>query len=107
MATNIVNKVLPVNKTDAITLMHDVDYMIAQTKEEALVADLKAVAQTPYDLPGILTKIGLTVRSLYLPNNFYGGNPQVGKELKHIVKTHPFWQNIFSKLNLTTELEKW
>lgn len=43
-------------------MIHDIDYMIAETPEEAIEADNRAIAMADNDLPGIATKIGLTMR---------------------------------------------
>jgi len=99
------NKIKPRNATDAVTLKHDIDYMLAINPHEALYADYQAIRQADNDLPGIATKIGLLTRSILFPNSFYGGNVQQGKQLKNIVKTDPYWKNIFKEYNV--DLEHW
>jgi len=91
IVSNILNNVPPVNKTDYNTMIHDIDYMLAQTKMDALVADAVAIKNTDFDLSGITTKLGLTARSLLLPGSFYGGDYNTGKLLKEYIQLDPFW----------------
>lgn len=105
IVSNILNKVKPSNRTDAVTLKHDIDYMLATNRHEAFAADYRAVMQADNDLPGIATKIGLTGRSLFLPTFFYGGDVEKGKQLKQIVKTDPYWRKVFNEYQV--DLENW
>lgn len=99
------NRVEPANRTDAVTLKHDVDYMLADNVYDAWSADYRAIAQADNDLPGLATKLGLIGRSLIMPFSFYGGNQQQGKFLKNLVKTEPYWQRTFSKHDV--DLTNW
>ena len=62
--TNIMNYKLPVNKTDFVTMLHDIQYMQYAGIDNVDDIDDLAIAHADYDLPGIATKIGLTLRKL-------------------------------------------
>lgn len=81
----------PKNRTDYVTMLHDLDYMEAQSPVDALFADYRAIVNSDYDLPGIATKIGLLTRSIVAPNSFYGGDASQARLAKELLKTDPFW----------------
>lgn len=101
------DQVQPNNRTDAATLMHDVDYMIANNNNQALIADLKAIKRADQDLPGFVTKWGLALRSLLLPSKFYGGDSALGLKLKNYIKNNKEYQKTFKNLNMDQELLNW
>jgi len=61
IATRLLNGLLPANKTDFVTLLHDIEYSV---KTNPMQADLRAIRKSEWDIPGIATKIGLTMRTL-------------------------------------------
>jgi len=62
---------MPRNATDAVTMLHDIDYLrFAENRVLTILADEKAIANAQFDLPGIATKIGLTIRKTLFPNSF-------------------------------------
>jgi len=55
--------VLPKNKTDFVTMLHDIDYLRnAGLKHGADLADDLAINNADYSMAGLATKIGLGVR---------------------------------------------
>jgi len=98
---------MPKNKVDAATLMHDIDYMLATDNDQARIADEKAIARSDWSLPGIATKIGLTVRKNLLPGSFYGGDPVMGAYIKDRVKQDPVYKNVFEQYSLGPDLTEW
>ncbi len=107
IAERIKNRVLPNNRTDAVTLMHDIDYMLSNSIAESVRADRKASSNADYSLPGILTKVGLAARSALAPESFYGGNAEHGQTLKEFVKNNPIYMNKFKELGLSNTLRDW
>lgn len=64
--TKILSKVMPRNKTDFVTMLHDIDYLRnAGLVKGASLADELAIHNSDYSLPGIATKIGLTIRNTF------------------------------------------
>jgi len=54
---------MPRNKTDFITMLHDIDYLRnAGLKQGANLADDLAIYNSDLSMPGLATKIGLIVR---------------------------------------------
>jgi hypothetical protein len=88
-------------------LIHDIDYMIAETPEEAIEADNRAIAMADNDLPGIATKIGLTMRKYLFRSKFFGGDKKIGLVLKQQVKSDPYWSDVFEEYKLKDYLNKW
>ncbi len=106
--SRIADGVMPNNKTDAATLMHDIDYMLATNKKESILADISAIKRSDKLTPeGLATTIGLTSRSLLTPQLFYGGNPLYGDVLKQYVKLDPQYQQKFKEYGLSNELANW
>lgn len=107
IATNFINNVKPNNKTDAATMMHDVDYMIAKDAKQAFLADVRAIANSDNSLAGLATKAGLVLRSAFLPNSFYGGDAEAGKQIKMMMKNDPNWIETYSNLGMSKQLKNW
>lgn len=55
-------KVLPTNKTDFVTMLHDIEYL-QNAGNNALSSDLRAIKNSDYSIPGLATKAGLGIRS--------------------------------------------
>ncbi len=98
---------MPANKTDAATLMHDVDYMIAQNPREAMIADFNAMTRSDWSLEGFVTKIGLAARSKFAPKRFYGGDVESGYILKDYVKNDPRYRASFKSYGMEQTLDDW
>lgn len=60
IVTRLLNLSLPANKTDFVTMLHDIDYMSTATP---LSSDIRAIRNSDYSLPGLATKMGLITRS--------------------------------------------
>ncbi len=110
---NIGNLVMPRNKTDAVTLMHDIDYVLTGkpgnviSEYKAIKADYNAWKNADYSLAGIATQLGLGLRSGYsLP--FHGSdNEQLGYKLKQFVKQSPSYMRKFEEYGLKDVLLNW
>lgn len=67
--THITEKILgsvqPSNYTDFVTMMHDIDYLRYYDQPvNILLSDLKAIKEADFDIPGAVTKIGLSAKIL-------------------------------------------
>lgn len=98
---------MPSNRTDAFTLIHDVDYMMATSSRQAAEADDRAIKGADYSGAGIATKVGLTIRKNFFKNQFWGGDPKLGKILKEHVKHDPAYIARFGALGLSDVLRSW
>ncbi len=66
------NHVLPNNRTDAVTMIHDIDYLrYAGQYNRIIKSDLKAIINSDSTLPGIITKVGLGTKLLLGLNSFH------------------------------------
>lgn len=85
--THIVSKlqqhILPRNKTDFATMLHDVDYLI-NNSDNPIVSDFNSMLNSDWTIPGLVTKFGLGVKAtssaLYGTPSF--NNPLSGKTAK-------------------------
>jgi len=98
---------LPTSKTDALALLHDVQYLQAHGNSvKTYIADWKAINQAPWDLQGLAMKTGLFARSYFdLPFNTKATtlkeeSVRVGDLLMERLKTDPKYTNIFRKYNI-------
>lgn len=98
---------MPKSRTDAVALMHDVDYMIDGSAWESMKSDMKAIRDSDFSLEGLTMKAGLAYRSIFLRNWFYGGDPEEGEELKQIVKNDPGYRSVFKQFGLLKRLDEW
>jgi hypothetical protein len=79
---------MPYGKTDAISLLHDIDYIGAMDKNDLRIADDLAINRAGYNLQGITMKLGLSARKL-IGLDLAGKRPDVAKDLKHFVMNDP------------------
>lgn len=97
--TNVVykiyNGIYPVNYQDAVTLLHDIDYM---SYINADLADDKAISLSDYSLAGIATSVGLTLRKM-LGLRFNSPSP-IGMILKQYMHVDEGFRNILLKYGL-------
>jgi len=106
--SNIYHHVKPNNKTDFVTLVHDVDYGIAENAVDAWKADYKAIKNADNDLSGIVTKVGLTARSLVLPSKFYGSDQRNNFLLaKSYLKKDQYWKQIARSYDMQDMIDNW
>lgn len=98
--------VLPSNKTDFVTMLHDIDYL-RNAGQNADEADDIAIANSDNSLPGMATKIGLNGRKalgLTFNNNIegltYRQTRQLGERLLTHVKTHDPYKKLFDKYSI-------
>ena len=97
---NVENYVLPFNKTDALALVHDINYMLASDEDEAVLADNIAISGTGLTVPDSIMRVGLTLRKWgKLP--FYGGDINTGLYLKHKLLNDPKWATTIEYYGIT------
>lgn len=97
IVTRLYNNILPVNRNDAVTLLHDLDYI---STLDPIIADDKAISELDYTISGIAGKLGLTLRK-YTGVKF--NQPlDIYPVLKQYVKKHPQYALLFKhyKLNI-------
>ncbi len=87
--------------------MHDIDFMIANSDISAAKADIKAIWNSDLSLEGLVMKAGLSLRTLFLPRRFYGGDKKIGLKLKHIVKFSPVYRETYRTLGILPILLRW
>lgn len=100
---NIISKVLPTSRTDALALKHDVDYLIGSGDDYiTYIADKRAIEQADFSLQGSSMKAGLIARSvLNLPfNRRQVGAPEAGLFVKDMVKQSPYYQRNFKRFGV-------
>jgi len=108
IVTRILNGVMPTNKTDAITMLHDIDYLSYAGMPRMIDrADTRAILNTPNDLPGVITKFGLTLRQLTqlnfatpLPGLSTHQTREIGQLLYEYVREDPAYQQKFKELKV-------
>jgi hypothetical protein len=84
--SRINNGVLPTNRTDFITMLHDIDYLRSNPGYETDQADTRAISNLDNYGIGLIAKIGLyTRRSLDLPFNLNLDNKYLGEQLMYKV----------------------
>ncbi len=98
--TNLVRRIyngdLPVNYTDAVTLLHDLHYM---SYKDINQADDQAIALADYSLVGLATKLGLSVRKL-LNLKLNTPNYELSQVLKSYLLSHPKYKSMLKLYKL-------
>jgi len=97
----------PTSHADAVAMLHDIDYLIANgdtqlTKE----ADDFAIRLSDgyYDLQSLSLKTGLSIRKFFNLGFSKNGNPKLGKYLKQYVK-FKYSKRYMDEFNIN--LEQW
>ncbi len=102
---NIINRIYPNSYTDAIAVLHDVDYLAANDNLSATIADLRAISRTDSSLQSWVMKLGLSLRAIFqLPLYNVGMTrdvTEVHKRLLLFLKTDPGWRAVMDKYGLT------
>jgi hypothetical protein len=104
---NVLSDKFPTTKTDAVAMLHDIDYLINAGKSQ-LYSDVKAVFNAdPTTLQGIAMIVGLTTKNLIGFNKEvkYEGltdvhTRNVGSVLLDYVNNDPLYTNILTEYNL-------
>jgi hypothetical protein len=103
----ITKGIMPNNRTDAVTLLHDIDYLRFSGLQRSDVLDDRAIAAADYSLPGMVTKAGLTLRKfsgLNFDTPVDGLTAQqtrtLGEKLFAYVKLNPKYNAMFRKYGL-------
>jgi hypothetical protein len=90
-------------------MLHDIDYLrFAEDNELTQIADEKAIRNADFTLPGIVTKLGLTIRKIFLNNSFnkrlsgmsVEQTQQLGEYLLQKVRNDPQYQATFRKFDV-------
>lgn len=90
-------RVQPINKTDFVAMLHDIDYLMGSGDYRwTSQADSRAVSNAGWTPGGILMKVGLRARQILdLPFNNYTDNNQIASSLMYIVKNDPVYAKLF------------
>lgn len=101
IVTRLLSSSLPANKTDFVTMLHDIEYM---GKSTPLSSDIRAIRNSDYTLQGLATKMGLITRSVIdaLPfvNLKFNKPGNVGRSLMMYVLTSPVYRPLFDKYQI-------
>ncbi len=83
--------VLPNNKTDAVTMLHDIDYLrYAGNKNQLYKSDLRAIIKSDNTLPGIVTKLGLGTKLLLGLDSFHKTPQNITDQQARDIGNHLF-----------------
>ncbi len=104
---NVINNIQPVSRTDALALVHDVDYLLANNDQDAISADNRALAVADNSAQGLAMKLGLSIRKSLFTSDFYGGSFRAGQILKRKIKQDPRYRFSFEKFGLLEYLDSW
>lgn len=96
---------MPINKTDASAMLHDIDYLRFSGDDEALsMADTQAISNFEYTPAGILGKTGLFLRKSFnlpfTPTDNHFRNRKLGEQLRKKVLNDPEYSKILNKYEL-------
>lgn len=102
IATRLLNGVLPKNKTDFVTMLHDIEY---SGKTNPTQSDFRAIKNSGWDISGIATKVGLIARNVLdtvVPGSVFKFNSDVkGRELMmQFVLSDPNFYALFEKYDI-------
>jgi hypothetical protein len=90
-------------------MLHDIDYLrFAEDQASTIAADIKAIKNADFDMPGIATKIGLYLRMKLFSNKFNkrlsGMTVQqthlLGEQLLLLARSDPKYQQTFKKFGV-------
>lgn len=103
IASNVLNHVYPVNYNDAVSLIHDIDYLQAKTLRDLEAADTKMIKQLDSTALGLLGTAGITFRRAFgldlLSKNTDRAN-RVGDYLKGYIMSNENWVKNLQKYKL-------
>jgi len=103
----VLSGVKPTSKTDALALVHDINYLIATSNPDKMaLADNIAINNAPYNTQGIAMKAGLTLRKwLHIKESEGADDPNFyinrGYYLKSIIINNPYWREVFNDVGHT------
>jgi len=101
--TRILNHVFPTDYNDALTLIHDIEYLMYSKRPEIIArSDQTAINQATNNLHGMVIKIGLSIRKgLDLP--FYKTiiPEKVGYLLKDFVLQDLEWKSVLEQYGVS------
>jgi len=100
--------VKPNNKTDFVTLLHDIDYLrYAGFSEKQNELDQKAIRYTDYSLPGLATSLGLRTRRVFdlnfntpIPGYTAQETRFIGQQVWDWLLQQPDYIQYFNKYNI-------
>jgi len=93
---------LPQSKEDCISLIHDLDYMAANTLTQLDQADNKAIKQTDNSVKSISMIVGLNLRKT-LGLDLRGYRPNTAKLLKYEISRDPDYIKVFKQYGVKIE----
>lgn len=101
IVTRLLNENMPANKTDFVTMLHDIEYL---GKTNPLLSDLRAIRNADWTLPGLATKLGLGTRIALdaLPgfNIKFNANKGLSYTLMFYLLEHPVYSKLFQEYNI-------
>lgn len=97
--TKILNNEFPVNRNDALTMIHDIEYIMYQQESKLIYnSDQQAINESDYSLHGLLIKAGLSIKNI-LGLDFHSSSvvpPIAGFLLKRYIQNDPLWTNVLA-----------
>lgn len=97
--------VLPRNRTDFITMLHDIEYLIAIGDKQTVEADNRAINNLDSFGMGLIAKIGLLGRKhLNLPFNTSLANKHLGLSLMDKVKEESNYKSLWKLYDVDPNL---
>lgn len=101
---------MPTNKTDFVTMLHDIQYLQYNNADVTNV-DALAILNSDNSLAGLATKTGLGLRlftGLRFNDTPEGLTPQrtkeVGNTLMKYIKTNPMYKHLFYQYKVNPDL---
>lgn len=103
VASNVLSHRYPTSYPDAVSLIHDIDYLQAASEQDLEAADTKMLKQLDQSLIGNLGYFGIVARRSF-GWDLRSRDPRaisVGNYLKQYIQTNPEWVKALSvyKLN--------
>ncbi len=103
--TNLVRRILrgdlPNNYQDAVTLIHDIDYMSYMSADEA---DDRAITRSDASIAGLVTRTGLGIRKVL--GLKFNAPSYIGNILRRYVRLHPLYSKNLQSYGLLGSLGK-
>ncbi len=97
--TNIVariyNGVRPINYNDAVTMIHDIDYLSSKSLDQS---DDEAIGRLQNNIVGIVAKIGLTMRKVLGLN--MGAPHYIEPVIRSYIRRDPKYALLFKAYNI-------
>lgn len=103
VVSNVLNRKFPKDYDDALTLIHDIEYLMYSDRPDMIKAsDERAIQLATTDLHGLSIKAGLTIRKTF-DLDFYSSEvpTRVGFLLRDFVTQDAEWNEILKAYNVS------